>query len=159
MRAAKRGHLRHSNDAAVSQRLLDARRGHVRGFLLELDGREVVVVGDLVGEDLQRRLVLLHRLLEVLLHEVQSVMDVSFGYLPDDLRRRFLELHLFPDQFTKEDAKALWPPTQGADPTREMLKNLVRYNLLQRTTRRRMLREEGSECHAVLTICLEANSG
>jgi len=67
-------------------------------------------------------------------HEVQSVMDISFGYLPDSLRRRFLELHLFPDQFTKEDAKALWPPTQGTDPTREMLQSLVRYNLLQLTT-------------------------
>ena len=40
--------------------------------------------------------------------QVQCVMDASFAYLHAPLRRRFLVLHFFPDQFTMDDAAKLW---------------------------------------------------
>ena len=66
-------------------------------------------------------------------YEVQKVMGISFKYVPDELRRHFLELHLFPDQFTIQDAEALWPAAQASN-VKKMLVDLKRYNLLSYTS-------------------------
>ena len=38
----------------------------------------------------------------------KRVMDVSFNYVREELRPRFLVLQFFPEQFMLEDAAALW---------------------------------------------------
>ena len=40
--------------------------------------------------------------------EVRSVMKSCIEYVPAELRADFLKLHLFPDQFSLEDAASLW---------------------------------------------------
>ena len=70
--------------------------------------------------------------------EVQEVMRISFGYLNHDLRRQFLKLHLFPDQFTREDAACLlegdeMSASKGTRRTPDVLDELVKFNLVTRT--------------------------
>ena len=66
-------------------------------------------------------------------YEVQKVMDISFEHVPNELRRHFLEMHLLPDQFTLEEAKALWP-AESASKAKRMLGDLKRYNLISETS-------------------------
>lgn len=70
-------------------------------------------------------------------YEIQKVMDISFERVPNrpgnELRRHFLELYLFPDQFTLEEAKALWP-AESASKAKQMLADLKRYNLISETS-------------------------
>ena len=74
--------------------------------------------------------------------EVQSVMKCSFGYLSADLRKHFLKLFLFPDQFTRDDAARLLTAADASSSSSsssspkvaDILDSLVRYNILARTT-------------------------
>ena len=56
--------------------------------------------------------------------EVQRVMKSCIEYVPAELRAAFLKLHLFPDQFSLEDATSLWEVQrkQGKDMLRELIK-------------------------------------
>ena len=60
--------------------------------------------------------------------EVQSVMKSCIEYVPAELRADFLKLHLFPDQFSLEDAASLWGVQQKQ--AKGMLRELINFALV-----------------------------
>ena len=59
---------------------------------------------------------------------VQRVMKSCIEYVPATLRAAFLKLHLFPDQFSLEDAASLWGVQQ--ERAEEMLWELIKFALV-----------------------------
>lgn len=59
---------------------------------------------------------------------VQRVMKSCIEYVPAELRAAFLKLHLFPDQFSLEDAASLWGVQQ--EQAGEMLWELIKFALV-----------------------------
>jgi hypothetical protein len=59
---------------------------------------------------------------------VQRVMKSCIEYVPAELRAAFLKLHLFPDQFSLEDAASLWGVQQ--EQADEMLWELIKFALV-----------------------------
>ena len=60
--------------------------------------------------------------------EVQSVMKSCIEYVPAELRAAFLKLHLFPDQFSLEDAASLWEVQRKQ--AKDMLRELIKFALV-----------------------------
>ena len=61
-------------------------------------------------------------------HEVQRVMRLCIEYVPAELRAAFLQLHLFPDQFSLEDAASLWDVERKQ--AKDMLWELIKFALV-----------------------------
>lgn len=60
--------------------------------------------------------------------QVQRVMKSCIEYVPAELRADFLKLHLFPDQFSLEDAASLWGVQRKQ--AKDMLRELIKFALV-----------------------------
>jgi len=59
---------------------------------------------------------------------VQRAMKSCIEYVPAELRAAFLKLHLFPDQFSLEDAASLWEVQRKQ--AKDMLRELIKFALV-----------------------------